>query len=265
MNTPKHLISTLFILIIFVLISSCTAVKKEWAHRERQKLGASVYEQIRESEIPWRILTQSVEGRDIYLTEMGQGDSLTLIFGGFHGSEISGVQLVHQFAEHLYAENIGAITSRVVIVPVLNPDGLVVARRQNANGIDINRNFPTENWDASMGSGRNSHGTIPGSEPETQIAMELLEIYMPDRIISVHAPLRVVNYDGPAAAVSRKMAEYNHYPVDSDIGYATPGSFGTYAGKERNIPTITLELPPGLFTEEVWLTNRDALLAAIKF
>lgn len=252
-------------LLIMILLVDCAAPKKELALRERQQLGTSIYQQIMESEIPWSVFAKSVQGRDIYLMEMGEGDSLTLIFGGFHGSEISGVQLVHRFAEYLHTEKITELKSRLIIVPVLNPDGLVIAKRQNANGIDVNRNFPTENWDASKGSERNSHGTVPGSEPETQAAMELLEVYMPDRIISVHAPLHVVNYDGPGGAISHKMAVHNHYPVKSDIGYATPGSFGTYAGDERNIPTITLELPRGQFTEEVWLANRDALMAVLEY
>jgi len=61
------------------------------------------------------------------------------------------------------------------------------------------------------------------------------------------------------------MQKYNKYPVKSYIGYPTPGSLGTYAGKERNIPTITLELPNNISIEKSWLQNKDALIAAIKF
>jgi protein MpaA len=51
-----------------------------------------------------------------------------------------------------------------------------------------------------------------------------------------------VNYDGPAETLAQKISDIIKYPVEASIGYPTPGSFGTYAGVERQIPTITLEL-----------------------
>ena len=41
------------------------------------------------------------------------------------------------------------------------------------------------------------------------------------------------------------------YPVESDIGYPTPGSFGTYCGVERNIPTLTIEVDENKAPEEL--------------
>ena len=52
----------------------------------------------------------------------------------------------------------------------------------------------------------------------------------------------LVNYDGDAEEIAEKISKIINYPVEADIGYPTPGSFGTYCGIERNIPTITLEL-----------------------
>lgn len=71
--------------------------------------------------------------------------------------------------------------------------------------------------------------------------IELLEQINPDIILSLHAPLRCVNYDGPAKEIAEKIAGFCNYPKIEDLGYPTPGSFGTYCGIERNIPTITLE------------------------
>ena len=52
------------------------------------------------------------------------------------------------------------------------------------------------------------------------------------------------------------MSEIINYPTESSIGYPTPGSFGTWAGVERDIPTITLELdeeiPVGELEEPVF-------------
>jgi protein MpaA len=57
------------------------------------------------------------------------------------------------------------------------------------------------------------------------------------------------------------LAKYNGYPVTGDIGYPTPGSFGTWAGVEAGIPVITLELPRGERGEESWRSNGDGLAA----
>lgn len=249
------------LLLLSALITDCSTLFKS---HERRRIGVNLYSQIAGSDLPWRILAESVEGRQIYLLELGGGDSTTLIFGGFHGSEIAGVQLVFHFAEYLYYEQQASLTSRVIIVPVLNPDGLVKASRTNASGVDINRNFPTANWSGEYKSKKNFPGLAPASEPETRAVIDLLKENAPQRIISVHAPLKMVNYDGPALELANEMAKYNNYPVESDIGYATPGSFGNYAGKEKNIPTITLELPRHSF-EPIWKENRDALLATLKY
>lgn len=249
-------------LLMAVLLSDCSTTI---GTRQKIKLGRNVYTQVTNSDIPWQTVAESVQGRPIYLLEMGSGDSTTLIFGGFHGAEISGVDLVLRFAEYLYQEQLSDLNARVLIVPVLNPDGLVKAQRRNAHGVDINRNFPTANWGEHSEARQSDYGPAPGSEPETQAVIALLEKYQPQRIITVHAPLEVVNYDGPALALSNAMASHNGYPVDSDIGYATPGSFGTYAGKERRIPTITLELPRQASFNEVWNGNKEALLVTLDY
>jgi hypothetical protein len=44
-----------------------------------------------------------------------------------------------------------------------------------------------------------------------------------------------------------------------------PGSFGTWSGKDRNIPTVTLELRDFRPWPELWSTHRDALVAVIKY
>ena len=71
-----------------------------------------------------------------------------------------------------------------------------------------------------------------------------MEEYCPKLILALHAPYKVVNYDGgeDAKVISKKISGIIGYPVEKNIGYPTPGSFGTWAGIEKNIPTITLEL-----------------------
>ncbi len=225
--------------------------------------SADLYNQMREDAVPWEVLHRSPNGNPIYIWQTGGGDDVTLIFGGFHGNEFGGFDLVLRLARYIH-ENPDVVKSKVVIVPVLNPDGLLAGTRTNSNEVDVNRNFPTENWSPAYESKRNYPGQEPASEVETLLAMKLVEDHQPDKIISVHAPLEVVNYDGPAGDLARAMARHNGYPTSGDIGYATPGSFGTWAGKELNIPTITLELPP-YDPDEAWEENRDALITAINY
>lgn len=207
-----------------------------------------------------------------------------LIIGVVHGDEPQGKFLIENYlkeqkqvkksprplgetkrtAENFEAsEPVGAGTSErvsearvrgenyLLFIPCLNPDGLKLNTRQNANGVDINRNFPTKNWENTEKSSEYFSGESPASEIETKFVMEIIEEYKPDVILTLHAPYKVVNYDGPARKIAEKISEIIGYPTSNDIGYPTPGSFGTYAGIERNIPTITLEFDEEIDIEEL--------------
>ena len=157
-----------------------------------------------------------------------------LIIGVFHGDEPQGEFLINEYIKNNEY-------SKMLFVPGLNPDGMKLNQRQNANGVDLNRNFPTKNWelveDITFFGGK-----APNSEAETQFMVEIIEEYEPKFILSLHAPFCTVNFDGEAEIYAEKISEIINYPLQPDIGYPTPGSFGTYCGVERNIPTITLEL-----------------------
>jgi len=140
--------------------------------------------------------------------------------------------------------------NRLLFIPCLNPDGLNNNTRQNANLVDLNRNFPTKNW-ALIERNEYFGGDSPASEIETKFVVEIIEECKPDLILTLHAPYKVVNYDGPAEIVAEEISKLINYPVQHDIGYPTPGSFGTYAGIERNIPTITLELDETIDVKEL--------------
>ncbi|MCR5261452.1 MAG: murein peptide amidase A [Candidatus Gastranaerophilales bacterium] len=192
---------------------------------------------------------QSKNGKDIELLEISpeKDGKNVLIIGVFHGDEPQGEVLIRKFLE----ERKTLPKNRLLIIPCLNPDGKELNTRQNANGIDLNRNFPTKNHIITD----DEHyfgGKTPASEVETRFMIKIIEEYKPDFILSLHAPYRVVNYDGDAKQQAEEISKLTGYPVEEDIGYATPGSFGTYAGKERQIPTITLELPEDKTDGDLW-------------
>lgn len=160
-----------------------------------------------------------------------------LIIGVVHGDEPQGKFLIENYLAKPHEPK-----NRMLFIPCLNPDGFDLGTRQNASDIDINRNFPTKNWVREPFASEYFGGEEPASEIETKFVIKIMEEYSPDVILTLHTPYKVVNYDGPAQDVAHKISEIIDYPVQSDIGYPTPGSFGTYAGIERNIPIITLEL-----------------------
>jgi len=60
-------------------------------------------------------------------------------------------------------------------------------------------------------------------------------------VIALHAPLACID-DANASALGRKLAERTGMPFVKDVGYPTPGSFGSW-GAEQGIPVVTYEFP----------------------
>lgn len=184
--------------------------------------------------------TYSKNNKQIDLIESCEGEKeakTILIIGVVHGDEPQGKFLIEN-----YLKDYPKSKNRMLFIPCLNPDGLEFETRANANEIDINRNFPTKNWVREPFASEYFGGEEAASEAETKFLVEIIDEYKPDVIFTIHAPYKVVNFDGPAQEIAQEISKIIGYPVQSDIGYPTPGSFGTYAGVERNIPIITLEL-----------------------
>lgn len=168
-----------------------------------------------------------------------QKNPKVIVIGVFHGDEPQGNFLIRNYLEN---HN----DTQILFVPCLNNSGYLSGTRVNANGVDLNRNFPTKNWVVSSEKDDYYSGISPASEEETQFVIALIEKYSPKAILTLHSPYKIVNYDGDnngeALKLAEKISSIIKYPIQKDIGYPTPGSFGTWAGIERDIPTITLEL-----------------------
>ena len=204
----------------------------------------------------------SVQGRPLPYWVLGEGSATVLILGGIHGDEFTSSELSYRFLAWAL-EHPDAVTGmRVVVAPLVNPDGLAVGSRLNANQVDLNRNFPAANWRASR---RHEHGEQPASEPEARFVMELLETYQPVRVVSVHGAATCVNWDGPAEDLARAMSHHCGLPPRASIGYPTPGSLGSFVGIDRNTPIITLELCNNQEIQRPLSGYLDALLCAIHY
>ena len=182
-----------------------------------------------------------------------------LLFAAIHGDEAVTQLMLERLADELIERPPGRDTW---IVPCVNVDGVLAGTRNNANDIDLNRNFRSASW--GHGGRPGDHpGAVPEDQPETQALVALIERVDPRRIVALHSTYRMVNWDGAGEALAREMAERCGYPVVSDMGYPTPGSFGAKYGVEQGREVVTLEVPYLGVDEQAWLDCRAALRWAV--
>ena len=194
---------------------------------------------------------RSAMGRTLWTRDV-KADNATwrvLVIGAIHGDELSSASVaLHwlKLAELAPADMPQAVHWR--FIPALNPDGLLSQppRRVNANGVDLNRNFPTPNWQRDAKAywekrtnkdPRRYPGTKPLSEPESKFVYEEIQRFKPQLIVSIHAPYGVLDFDGPSVPPSKLGRLY----LDQ-VGIF-PGSLGNYGGVYKGVPVVTVELP----------------------
>jgi len=205
------------------------------------------------------IVGRSVEGRPIECVVVGeQGDAL-LIVASIHGNESRGTPLVRRLLKELETRGDLVNSRRIIVIPEANPDGMMRRSRYNARGIDLNRNFNASNWFAGYRTGE-----VPFSEPETRAIARVIQTFQPCRIVSIHEPLACIDYDGPGEEIALRISQSSDLPLRQLGG--KPGSLGSYAGTDRNIPTITVELPAQasrLSEHQLWEAYGRILTTAI--
>jgi protein MpaA len=208
--------------------------------------------------ISWEYYRTTKNKNPLIFTTFGNSTgNCILFFGGVHGDELPTVYLMFKLA-HYVKDNPALFKDKcIVIAPLLNPDGFLAAlpTRVNSSGVDLNRNFPTKDWQAKAIRQWIAKGKImryyPGaksaSEQETLFQMALIKRFKPQKILSAHSPLNFFDYDGPSSDLNsfeqwmEQICKETNHPLKK-FGYF-PGSLGNYAGRERNIFTLTLELP----------------------
>jgi murein peptide amidase A len=188
-------------------------------------------------------LGRPILGRTFAGRSCGPGDPVLLVVGAIHGDEPASAGAVWDLGERLAGSSLNERLT-VHVVPALNPDGLVARTKNAASDVDLNRNFPAQNFVRAHAPGYDP-GPAPLSEPETATLARLIEDTAADGVVSVHAPFGCVNFDGPAGPWAQAVAAACGWPLRPHIGYPTPGSLGSWLGVDRGLPVLTLELPPG--------------------
>ncbi len=216
------------------------------------------WKDIKPGSVPWEYHRLTRNRHPLIFTYFGKptGDCI-LFLGGVHGDELPTVYLMFKLAQYLKDHPEVVKDKCIVIAPLVNPDGYLAPTptRVNASGVDINRNFPTRRWNLDAQSqweakGKKNPRYYPGpaaaSEQETLFQVALIKRFKPQKILSVHSPLNFFDYDGPSSDLDsfekwmEKISKEANHPLKK-FGYY-PGSLGNYAGHERNIFTLTLEL-----------------------
>ena len=213
--------------------------------RNRQEVGTLV----RDPEIYGR----SHLGRPLEVW-MPSGPSRLLIHAGIHGEEGETTVALSQALRFLSEPS-----PNCAVILSANPDGLARGTRGNARGVDLNRNFPTQDWSDNPVMNRYtldaprdvvfSPGPSPGSEPETRALMALMGELKPEAVVALHAPLACIDAENEGP-LGQWLSERTGLPLVSDVGYPTPGSFGRWGG-EQGIEVVTYEFQ---------MTDKDTLV-----
>jgi protein MpaA len=146
------------------------------------------------------VIGHSVQHRAITVVHVAGTGPRILVVGCIHGNEPAGIAIV-QALERTHPK------ADLWLVPVLNPDGLAAGTRQNAHGVDLNRNFPSL-WQHFGHPGSTYYsGPKPFSEPETRAARDLIRRIKPRYTIWYHQHMDVVWAYGRSTATGRRYAQ----------------------------------------------------------
>lgn len=175
----------------------------------------------------------------------GEASPEILVLASIHGDE---AETTIVLSEALRAIPRGGLKHAVILCA--SPDGIVRGTRGNAAGVDLNRNFPASNWSPEPvhhKTGRDeprdialSPGDEPASEPETRALLALLEELEPRAVVSLHSALACVD-DPEFSELGKALADRSGLPLVENVGYATPGSFGSWAA-DQGLTIVTYEL-----------------------
>jgi protein MpaA len=202
------------------------------------------------------VIGHSVRGRPIVAYERGDPTRpAAVVIGVIHGSEPAGLLVVRRLERIALPAGV-----HLWLVPTVNPDGLAAGRRQNAHGVDLNRNWPT----AWVPNGRPWDGYYSGprplSEPENRAMKAFLLRVRPALTIWYHQPLDLVYGSDPHVAVLRRYARLTRLPYRRLA--APPGAATRWERRQfPHSPAFVVEFPAGRPSDAAVRRHAAAVLA----
>jgi protein MpaA len=149
------------------------------------------------------VIGHSVRHRPLVAYRLGNRAArpTAVLIGQMHGDEHAGVVLAHS----LIHGPVSVEGLNLWVIPTMNPDGDAARTRQNAHGVDLNRNWPDGRWRHLTGMFYS--GPHPLSEPESRAVCTFLLRVHPKFVVVLHQPLHGVDTtDGGATAVAFRQA-----------------------------------------------------------
>lgn len=204
----------------------------------------------------------SERGRTIRGYEIGAGEECLLLFGGIHGNEKGTVELLQKFIDVVTADpKLLSPSKKLVVLPLLNPDGYSDnIYRTNANGVNLNRNFPTMTW-TQFSDSETFAGAKPFSESESRALQAAVEACNPSIMVAFHSQGGVVSPEAntESLALANWYIEKSGYTFYNDWNY--PGTATGWFSETTGNPAITVELTDHDAND--WEINHKALLDLI--
>ena len=210
----------------------------------------------------WSRFYRSTEQRPIETLIVGSGTERVAILASLHGDEPQSVSLVEELARWLREQPESRRKATVLFIRSPNPDGLFSRSPWNVSGVDLNRNFPSANWQ-ELKNGRS--GNRAASETETRVIVRILSDFHPTLVVHLKDTRQsgIVNYEGDIRPRAEHIAEALSVPAVSGLGEKTTGSVENYASTRLSCPSLTLLLAREVSDEAAWARNHDALLSLV--
>ncbi len=243
------------------------------------------------------VIGKSVDGRDIYGIEIGKGKDVLFIDANIHAAEVATTLILTRFLTEIVNDyendtsNIKSLLNGVKIasIPCINPDGYEIYNygieslnnknlwvyqnssllnldniKSNANGVDLNRNFPTQNEglyykgynlisntsiEKTTKSGKYFNGYSSASEPETKASMYFMlkhykntyayiNLHSQGRVIYAGKPNLSSSFNDLTVSFANKVSKINGYKVhglsSEEVGEGNDGSATDFMAELAN-------------------------------
>lgn len=209
------------------------------------------------------VFGKSVLGADLIAFRLGTpGGRVVLIIGNIHGDEQKGADITRLLRSSPIPPGID-----LFVVDTFNPDGMAVPMRQNANGVDLNRNFPT-GWAYIPRSATNGQysGEAPSDQPETVAMQNLVNLIKPEITVFYHQDANRVSLGGARKEIPAEYARLVGLSTGSTpCTQGCTGTAGTFVNAAVPGGTAFLvELPnSSVVTPDLVRLHTDALLSVM--
>jgi murein peptide amidase A len=209
--------------------------------------------------VPRRVtFGHSVNGRALRAVRLGDPAArrTALVVGVIHGNERAGLGVIHELRDRFAGiEGVDLWT-----VKSINPDGEHRGTRQNARGVDLNRNF-SYHWESAPRSSGEYPGPHPFSEPESRAAARLIKRIEPKVTIWYHQPWGAVLLPCQGKArPEKRYARIADFPKKRCRGEHLPGTATSWQEHRVGGTAFVVELPGGGISDDA--ARRHARAAA---